>query len=136
MRTPLLLSVSILARDGIDPVQWQRRQTTQERMSYLLDAYAERRLHEAVKSQEYPPGKQPTAKQTRQWLVWLAQQLREQSEDEFLIEKLQPTLLANRQQKLIFGLLVGLLGGLLGGLLFGLLVGQIVGLIGGLNKDM
>ncbi|MEM6434464.1 MAG: hypothetical protein AAF773_11525 [Cyanobacteria bacterium P01_D01_bin.115] len=65
VRTPLLLSVSILAREGIDPLQWLQKQTTQARMDYLLDAYVERRLHEVVKSREYPPGKQPTVKQIR-----------------------------------------------------------------------
>lgn len=95
VRTPLLVSVAVLVKDGIDSDQWQRQQTTQERLSYLLDAYIKRRLHEAVNSQDYPPGKQPTAKQTRRWLVWLAKQLEKETLDEFLIEKMQPSLLIN-----------------------------------------
>jgi hypothetical protein len=99
VRTPLLLSVSILANESLDAAQWQRLETTQARVGYLLDAYVERRLHEAVNSREYTPRKQPTAKQTRQWLVWLAQQLQAQSKDEFLIEEMQPCLLDKETQK-------------------------------------
>ncbi|PZV06548.1 MAG: hypothetical protein DCF21_22635 [Leptolyngbya sp.] len=102
VRTPLLLSVSILTNDDLEVAQWGRLQTTQERLDYLLDAYIVRRLHEPVKSKEYPPGKQPTAQQTRRWLVWLAKQLQAQSEDEFLIEKMQPAMLSNQQQVLLY----------------------------------
>lgn len=97
VRTPLLLSVSILANDNIDPVQWQRLTTPQERLGYLLDAYIRRQLHTTtIPSRIYPPKKQPTPQQTRHWLSWLAQQLQAQSEDEFLIEKMQPLLLKSR----------------------------------------
>ncbi len=102
VRTPLLLSVSILANEELDAAQWGKLQTTQERLDYLLDAYVRRRLHETVKSKEYSPGKQPTARQTRHWLVWLAKQLKAQSEDEFLIERIQPSQLKSRTEKLIF----------------------------------
>jgi hypothetical protein len=100
VRTPLLLSVSILANDDLEVAQWSRLQTTQERLDYLLNAYIVRRLHEPVKSKAYPPGKQPTGRQTRRWLVWLAQQLQAQSEDEFLIEKMQPSMLRQKRQYL------------------------------------
>ncbi|NER81246.1 MAG: NACHT domain-containing protein [Leptolyngbya sp. SIO1D8] len=102
VRTPLLLSVSILANEGIDLEQWQQKQTTQERMTYLLDAYVERRLHEAVKSQEYPAGKQPTAKQTRHWLVWLAKELRQTPQTEFLIEGIQPVSIADKKNRILY----------------------------------
>ena len=131
LRTPLLLSVAILANQGIDLVQWRQKQTTQERMQYLLDAYVERRLHEGLKAQEYPPGKQkPTGQQTRRWLIWLAMQLKTQ--DEFLIETMQPGMLATRQQRWLYRLLVELLVGLISGLIFGLMSGLMSGLIFGL----
>jgi hypothetical protein len=91
VRTPLLLSVSILANDNIDPAQWQRLTTPQERLDYLLDAYIQRQLHAPIASRTYPPHKQPTPQQTRHWLTWLAQQLQDESEDEFLITDLQPS---------------------------------------------
>ena len=119
VRTPLLLSVSILAREGIDPLQWLQKQTTQARMDYLLDAYVERRLHEVVKSQKYQPRQQPTAKQTRHWLVWLARQLREQSEDEFLIEKMQPSMIEGDQQNSLYELTSILILGFASMVIFG-----------------
>jgi hypothetical protein len=102
VRTPLLLSVSILANDAFDLTQWQRLSTTQERLDYLLDVYIVRRLHKSIERNVYPPGKEPTGKQTRHWLVWLAQQLQAQSEDEFLIEKMQPTCLNQKPQYLSY----------------------------------
>ncbi|NJN23023.1 MAG: hypothetical protein HC812_19930 [Leptolyngbya sp. RL_3_1] len=111
VRTPLLLSVSILANAAIDGEQWRQQQTTQARMDYLLDAYVERCLHGQVKSREYPAGKQPTAQQTRRWLIWLAQQLQSQSEDEFLIEKMQPWMLSSIRQQWSYGLIFGLILG-------------------------
>jgi hypothetical protein len=55
-------------------------------MDYLLDAYVERRLHEAVDSREYTLRKQPTAKQTRRWLVCLAKKMYRDANSEFSIE--------------------------------------------------
>ncbi|MGF1570241.1 MAG: NACHT domain-containing protein [Nodosilinea sp.] len=129
VRTPLLLSVSILANDAIDLAQWQRLGTTQARLDYLLDAYLVRQLHAPIASKEYPPKKQPTAQQTRRWLAWLAKQLQDQSEDEFLIEKMQPTMLANRRQKIIYGLILGLIFWMILGLIGMLILGPTGGLI-------
>ena len=117
VRTPLLLSVSILANDAIDLNQWQRLDTTQERLDFLLDAYIVRRLHEPVKSKAYPPGQEPSGKRTRRWLVWLAKQLTAQSEDEFLIESMQPKLLiSNKQtnkQRNLYAVALGINSGLI-----------------------
>ncbi|MGD1860230.1 MAG: NACHT domain-containing protein, partial [Leptolyngbyaceae cyanobacterium] len=132
VRTPLLLSVTVLAQDGIDAEQWRQKSTTAARLEYLLDAYVEQRLHGAVGSRRYPPGQQPTAPQTRHWLIWLARQLQARSEDEFLIERLQPTMLATKRQKLIYGLIFGLIYGLI----YGLIIGLISGLIDEIKKRL
>jgi len=95
-----------------------------------------RQLHAPIASKEYPPEKQPTAQQTRHWLAWLAKQLQAQSEDEFLIEKMQPTMLTNRRQKIIYRLIFGLIVGLIFGLIVGLIVGLIFGLIVELKTDI
>jgi hypothetical protein len=110
VRTPLLLSVSILANEAIDPAQWQRLTTAQARLDYLLDAYIVRQLHHPIDSRYYPPQKQPTPQQTRHWLTWLAKQLQNESEDEFLIEKVQPSIL-NRRDKYKYILLFIVLRG-------------------------
>ncbi|NER82096.1 MAG: NACHT domain-containing protein [Leptolyngbya sp. SIO1D8] len=87
VRTPLLLSVSILANDGIDLEQLQQMQITQERTRYLLDAYLKRCLESDLQNQENIKSNQPTTEQIQYWLTWLAWQLKTQSKDEFLIEK-------------------------------------------------
>ncbi len=82
--------------------------------------------------------KNPDTRQTRMWLVWLAQQLQRESKTEFLIEEMQPSLLKKKAQNRIYGLIPVLIFGLVGGLsglifgLSGLIVGLIFGLIGGL----
>ena len=121
----------------------------------MLDAYIERRLHEVIDSKEYLPNKQPTAKQTRHWLIWLAKQIREQSKDEFSIEELQPPMLFNDRQKTIYGLTLGAISGLMLGIFAGsvssiftdlnnafifvsasgLFIGCIAGLILGLTEN-
>ncbi len=112
VRTPLLLSVTILANDDLDEKHLSQLQTTQERLDYLLDAYIGRRLHEPVASKAYLPGKQPTAQQTRHWLVWLARQLKTQSEDEFLIENIQPSTLKQKHRHINYIILFLVLRGL------------------------
>ena len=102
VRTPLLLSVVVLANDGIEPERWQQQQTTQARMEYLLDTYVERRLHEVISSKQYPVHKQPTAQQTRYWLIWLATQLGRRSEDEFLVERIQFVKNLERKHKFLY----------------------------------
>jgi len=84
--------VVVLAREGLDMARWQRLHTPADRLDYVLDVYVQRRLHEPIDSQAYPPRKQPSAPQIRYWLRWVAKQLKAQSKDEFLIEQLQPKL--------------------------------------------
>jgi len=136
LRTPLFLSITLLARRQISLPEWEELATTDERKTYLLSAYVQQMLARDIENWYYKAKPMPTADQTRHWLSWLAQQLQRESKDEFLIEGLQPTNLENRkQQKIynwIFGLISGLIGGLIVGLISGLIVGLIVGLIGGL----
>jgi tetratricopeptide (TPR) repeat protein len=116
VRAPLLLSVSILANEAIDLTKWEQLGNIQDRLDYLLDAYIVRRLNELMVSKEYVPGKQPTTQQTQQWLGWLAKQLKAQSEDEFLVENMQPSMLVSWRQKLAYFLITKLLIGSTGAL--------------------
>jgi hypothetical protein len=132
LRTPLFLSITLLARRQITLSEWEQLVTTDERKTYLLSAYVRQMLVRDIENWYYKAKPMPTAAQTRHWLSWLAQQM---TKDEFLIEGLQPTNLENRtQQKIywIFGLIFGLSEGLVVGLIVGLVVGLIVGLVGGL----
>ncbi|NMF60820.1 NACHT domain-containing protein [Pseudanabaena yagii] len=136
LRTPLFLSITLLARQKISITEWEQLATTNERKTYLLSAYVRQMLARDIENQYYKAKPMPTSAQTRHWLSWLAQQLQQESKDEFLIEGLQSSNLENRTQQKIYnwivGVLVGLLFGLIFGLLFGLLFGLILGLILGL----
>lgn len=116
VRTPLLLSVTILAYGELSLTQWQQLTSTEERLQVLLDAYVQRMLIRPVDSRQYRGKWVPSARQTRRQLIWLAQQLQRQSQTEFLIEKLQPTWLLTKSQQTIYHLAVYLAMGLIGGL--------------------
>jgi DNA polymerase III delta prime subunit len=139
LRTPLLLSITLLAYLEADREQWQRLQETSARLKYLLDRYVERMLHRELRSTASTQGKAPSAKQIRLWLMWLAKQMEQASQTEFLIERMRPSWLQPENRNLYrtlvglsFGLIFGLSGGLSAGLGAGLMGGLIFGLIGGL----
>lgn len=144
VRTPLFLSITILASQEISIEVWQQLNSTIDRIQHLLKAYVVRMLVRDINSRIYTKKNCPKDRQTRLWLVWLAQQLQRESQTEFLIEEMQPSLLKRKSQErmyrvifrlisgLIFGLISGLISGLSSGLIFGLLFGLISGLIFGL----
>lgn len=136
LRTPLFLSITLLARQKISLTEWEQLATTDERKTYLLSAYVRQMLARDIENWYYKAKPMPTAAQTRHWLSWLAQQLQQESKDEFLIEGLQPTDLKNRTQQKIYNWIVGLIVGLITGLIVGLIVGLITGLIVGLISGL
>ena len=144
-RTPLLLTIMVISCEKISFYEWQRLESSSKRLSYLFDAYIEMMLGRKYK------GKQPIPDKTRHWLGWLAVQLEEQNQTEFLIESMQPYWLKTKKKKLIYRLIfwiifwvvvgnylliLGQIQGLFGlnfgvvQLIFGLIVGLIFGLIG------
>ncbi|MBD2036871.1 hypothetical protein H6F76_17825 [Leptolyngbya sp. FACHB-321] len=131
IRTPLWLSITLLAYEGLSLNQWQQTASTEQRLALLLNAYIERMLHKEPNSRTYAKRKLPTVKQTRRWLVSLAQQQQQQSQTEFLIERMQPLMLS-KGGLWKYQLLLGLIHGLLVGSLFGILCGLVIGLINGL----
>ncbi len=149
VRTPLLLSISILAFQKISIESWQQLSSTTDRIKHLLDAYVIRMLNRDINSKAYGNKKLPNNKQTRLWLVWLAKQLQRESKTEFLLEEMQPYWLVKKSEiqsykhkaGLIFLLILLLISLLVGGLmeltlrmigLIGLTSGLISGLVLGL----
>ncbi|MEO0532487.1 MAG: NACHT domain-containing protein [Cyanobacteria bacterium P01_A01_bin.123] len=120
VRTPLVLCVSVLTHEAIDPDQWRRKQTTTERTGYLLDAYVKRQLHKAVKRERNLSVKQFTAKQIRRQLTWLARRLIAISSDEFSIEEIQSDFL-NKRRKRVYKMVVSLGFGIIIGCIYWLL---------------
>ncbi|MBD2254759.1 NACHT domain-containing protein [Nostoc parmelioides] len=112
VKTPLLLSITVLASQEISVEEWQRLNSTENRLQYLLDAYVGRMLTRTLNSRAYLKIKPPHARQTRMWLTWLAQQMQQESKTEFLIEEIQPYWLENTILKKKYKLLLSLISGL------------------------
>lgn len=122
VKTPLLLSIVTLAYEEISIEEWQKRDSPEARRRYLFDAFIERMLKREIKHRWYAKGKEPSPEQTKHWLTWLSLRLKDESRDEFLIEKMQPTWLPTRIQKQIYHVGIGIIGGLIIGLIGGLCV--------------
>ncbi len=109
VKKPLFLSITVLSYRAIALEQWQRTTSTESRLGLLFDAYWEamitreliepRLSEQGIQSKSYWKSKPPTARQTRRWLAYLAQQLQEESETEFLIEKMQFSWLTESQRE-------------------------------------
>jgi hypothetical protein len=154
VRTPLLLSITILSYAKLSLQQWQALNSTKQRVKLLLDAYVQTMFERKLNSRAYRKRRILSEKQTRQWLRVLSLKMQRESQTEFLIERMQPSVwLSGKHEgwyRLIFGLLGGLIFGLLGlifgrfglsdqpigGLDLGLIFGLIGGLIGGLSVGL
>ncbi|WP_392477081.1 NACHT domain-containing protein [Nostoc sp. C110] len=125
VKTPLLLSITVLASQEISVEEWHHLTSTAERIQYLLDAYIWRMLTRHINSRTYFKTKPPNVKQTRMWLVWLAKQLQREAKTEFLIEEMQPYWLVGKLKKqsyqLIYQLFYQVIYGMAFGLIFGLM---------------
>ena len=142
---PLMLNVMVVASVKLDVQQWKQLASSQERLDYLFEAYIN-----TVSGQ--PRCKDPSLKQTRRWLGWLAIQLIREKETEFFIEKIQPYWLKYKIQKVILYLIYRLvfeihpywlkykilkvifhlIYGVIFGLMYGLIIWRIFGLKYGL----
>ncbi|MDF5725897.1 MAG: NACHT domain-containing protein, partial [Rhizonema sp. PD37] len=100
-KTPLLLNIIVLSAQEISIQTWQQFKSSEERLSYLFDAYIRRMLKRPYKDKH----KQPKQKNTQRWLSWLANRLIEESATEFLIERMQPDCLKTRVQNIIYNLI-------------------------------
>ncbi len=160
-RSPLFLSMLVLASDKLPPELWRQDKSAKERRRILFEAYINARLSRPyrggenylVRSQkgDHRQSKRkpvhnpyPKDERTKRWLGWLAARSIEDVQTELFIEKLQPYFLKTSQQKficrlfirLVRGVVLGLFLGLIGGLTYrpvgGLFLGLIVGLFTGL----
>jgi hypothetical protein len=143
--TPLMLTIMSLAYAG-EPVGALRTHGTPEaRRHDLFAAYVDRMFHRRDARTRY------TRQQTERWLTWLAWQMTQHSQTVFLLERMQPDWLFQRQRwvptqgtrlvaglglGLVYWLLAGLGGGLGAGLFFGLGAGLGTGLGAGLGTGL
>jgi hypothetical protein len=145
-KTPLFLNlIPVAYPDGLVSKS-KRFNSEDERKEYqdkcrkeLFDKYIEMRLIEHHDRKGYK------AEDVKRWLVWLAKTMKEHKLKEFYIEKMQPSFLENRKQRilysLIFGLIIWLIGiiaylnlGIIVWLTLGLILALSVGLFYGLNE--
>ncbi|WP_318780946.1 NACHT domain-containing protein [Dendronalium phyllosphericum] len=108
VRTPLFLSVLgfISFENTLSIQHWKTLTSTKARLEYLFDAYWETAIKrelvtpfmelQGFKSRTYRRKNPPSRKQTRKWLVFLAQQLQRESQTEFFIEEMQPQIIAKK----------------------------------------
>ncbi|WP_414573117.1 NACHT domain-containing protein [Nostoc sp. CCY 9925] len=146
--TPLLLNITVLASQEISVKEWQHLNSTADQIQYLLDAYVGRMLTRDTNNRLYLKNKTPNARQTRMWLVWLAQKMLLESKTEFLIEEIQPYWLKYRTQKWIYKFIVWLIvsissglsgliiNGLISGIILGLSWGSILGVFFGITSGL
>ena len=98
VQQPLFLSLVMVPKFSI--TDWQELDSFEERLEYLLNAYIDHRLLEKdINRTHFSKKKEPSPEKTKLWLTWLAQQMEMESQTEFLIEKMQPSWLENRQQE-------------------------------------
>ncbi|MEO1352325.1 MAG: NACHT domain-containing protein [Cyanobacteria bacterium J06635_15] len=140
--SPLMLSIVSLAYQDCPADSLPQAGTAESQRKQLLDTYIARMLVRRGTTQQY------TREQTLHWLNFLGKRMVQTSQTLFLIERMQPSWLQTRGQRIRYrlgsGLIVGLSVGLIVGLLFwlmhrllfwliyGLIVGLSVGLIFGL----
>ncbi|MEI3650455.1 MAG: NACHT domain-containing protein [Dolichospermum lemmermannii FEM_B0920] len=152
-KIPLFLSIFILAYQEIFRNSWENM--TEKRwhnisaekwgqitsansftLQNLLDTYVQQMFTRELLNTPYTKHKQPSARQTRRWLIWLAKQLERESQTEFLLESIQPAWLQSNVQKKMYQviftlsavLISGTIGGLAGSLIFGGNNGLSIGL--------
>ena len=153
-QTPLILNVMSLAyQDWSTEDLLQELKSTDNPYSHLFDSYIQRMLNRKVSRTTKP---KYSKKQVISWLSWLAKTMVNESKIIFLIEKMQPTLLESRSERIFYrirnfllgGLVIGLIAGLFSGLTGGgilcsmdvwgcfvvslFIVGSFIGLIGGI----
>jgi predicted NACHT family NTPase len=91
IRRPLLLSMAIIAYKNLESMHWQQATSAGDRLNLLLDAYVRQMLTQDTFSRAYGNRKPPSEEQSRKWLEFLALQLLQESETDFLIEKIDTT---------------------------------------------
>lgn len=132
IKSPLMLNMLISAYRDLSTSDLLRIDSLEKWPQHLFDAYVNRMLSRRRNVKfKYSKSK------ILHWLNWLAKIMFQESKTMFFIEDMQPTLLQNQAQKLMYhcglALTGGLIFGLMGGIVFGLRSGLFTGLGGGLS---
>ena len=130
-QSPLILNMMTWTYQNWSEKECQMQfRIAKDREFNLFESYIEKSLQREDVLKKYPKEK------ILYWLSWLGKVMIKESKIIFLIEKLQPTLLTNKHEKLFFVAKNFLMGGLPLGLIGGLTLGVIEGLKLGLTSEL
>lgn len=105
VRSPLMLMMMVIVYQG------RQIHTATELLSLYIDQCFERSLKPTA-------WKPPSREQTIRYLTWLARQLKVQSKPELAIERMQPSWLGSKHDRILYRLLCGVIISALCGLIF------------------
>ncbi|WP_313708088.1 NACHT domain-containing protein [Planktothrix agardhii] len=109
------------------------KMSLEERRRELFDGYIKQMLYRRCSDIKHSKVEQIrqaySDAQTQHWLTWLANNMNQTSQTIFLIERMQPSGLPNKQQKWLYTFLIGLEFGGLVGLIIGLMVWLTLGIL-------
>ncbi len=127
MKSPLTLSIVSMAYKDISVDNLQQFGSIKERRRHLFETYIEQmfRRHGRAMRMKYTP------EQTKHWLTWLATRMVQESQTVFLIEKIQPTWLEIKAERIFYRITSGLTSGVIFAVIFGLIFGPIYKQISG-----
>jgi len=128
LQSPLVLNIVALTYHARSADALRAAGTQEHRLAGLFKAYTDRMLEH--RRGHYTPG------QMIHWLAWLARSMRDRSQSEFHLDRVQPDWLPTKAQQrlavLMLAISAGLLAGLVDGVVYGLVYGLTRGLINGL----
>lgn len=131
--SPLILSVMVLAYQGLQVKELGVLDTIEKRRAHLFDKYIQVMFKRRGKNDRYRQD------QAIHWLGWLARKMVKHNQTTFYLEGLQPTWLPKYSRLtsgLFFGLSSGVLLGLGVGLFFSLIFGRTFGLLFGISNGL
>ncbi|MBD2179452.1 NACHT domain-containing protein [Pseudanabaena sp. FACHB-1998] len=129
VRTPLLLSITILSYNELSLDEWHKQNSTKNLIKLLLDAYIQAMFRRKFRNVSYINDTLPADKQTKYWLKFLALQMGKESQTEFLVEKMHPSTWLLNTSKIIYRFIIGLILFLLFVMPIRVIFGDILGSI-------
>lgn len=94
-KTPLMANIMAIAYRGMSVTDLIKMSLSEDHVRHLFDAYIDRMLRRR-------PNKSYTPSKVKKWLGFLAQQLKNESQTVFLIERIQPSWLQNSTQATLY----------------------------------
>ena len=134
-QTPLMLNLMVMSYEGVAITDLPKLNVVADRRQQLFNVYIQRMLKRRTACHYY------SETNVNRWLIWLAQQMYEQSKTIFLIEEIQYSWLKTTAQRnayhwvikggigLVYGLVIGINYSLVSNFKAGILAGVISGII-------